>query len=107
MGERRGAAGAIRQDGGVPSPTTTPVIAPARPDVDERLDERPVLDDGSGDHDRFAHIVAKKHLTRAMVEGLAVTALCGKKWVPARDPERYPLCQTCAEIFAAIKAGSG
>ncbi len=96
-------AGAIGQDGGVPSPTTTPVIAPARPD----LDERPVLDDGSGDHDRFAHIVPKKDLTRAMVEGYAVTALCGKKWVPARDPERYPLCQSCAEIFAAIKAGGG
>ena len=27
-----------------------------------------------------------------------VRALCGKTWVPDRDPRRYPLCPTCKEI---------
>ena len=28
-----------------------------------------------------------------------VQALCGKKWVPNRNPDRYPVCPTCKEIF--------
>jgi hypothetical protein len=69
----------------------------------------PRLDDGSGgDHDRFAHYVRKDQLTRALVEGTPVVALCGKKWVPCRDPERYPVCPTCQEVLAAIRnLGSG
>jgi len=33
-----------------------------------------------------------------MVNGTPVQALCGKVWVPGRDPRRYPLCGTCKEI---------
>jgi hypothetical protein len=62
-------------------------------DVEEQLDD--------GDHDRFAHYVRKSELMMAYVEGQAITALCGKKWVPTRDPERYPVCPTCKEIRAA------
>ena len=40
-------------------------------------------------------------IARALVTGEAITALCGKRWVPSRDPERYPICPTCKEIFAA------
>jgi hypothetical protein len=60
---------------------------------------RPDLDDG--DHDRFAHYARKADITRAMVTGEAITAMCGKKFTPTRDPERYPVCPTCAEIRAA------
>ncbi len=38
---------------------------------------------------------------RAHVTGEAITALCGKKWVPTRDPSRYPVCPTCKELMAA------
>ena len=31
--------------------------------------------------------------------GSTVTALCGKTWVPTRDPNRYPVCPTCKEIL--------
>jgi Protein of unknown function (DUF3039) len=31
-------------------------------------------------------------------------ALCGKKWIPNRDPDRYPVCPTCKEIYDALKA---
>jgi hypothetical protein len=67
--------------------------------------ERPDPTVGDGDHERMAHIVPKHELTRALVDGTEVTALCGKKWVPHRDPERYPVCQTCAELLARLRAG--
>ena len=65
-------------------------------DRDTRTD--PVTDDG--DHDRYAHYVPKASLNRALILGEAVTALCGKVWVPSRDPERYPVCPACKDIKA-------
>ncbi len=73
----------------MPAETLTPVEAPVHVDID------------SGDHDRFAHYCRKEDITRAMVTGEAITALCGKKWVPSRDPERYPICPACKERKAA------
>jgi hypothetical protein len=70
--------------------------------TEERTDTR--LDDGSGDHDRFAHYVRKEDIVRANVEGVPVMALCGKKWIPNRDPQRYPICPTCKEIMDVIRA---
>jgi Protein of unknown function (DUF3039) len=64
---------------------TTPVETPAPIDTDD------------GDHDRFAHYARKDDVTRAYITGEAITALCGKKWVPTRDPSRYPICPTCVE----------
>ncbi|MCX7621109.1 MAG: DUF3039 domain-containing protein [Acidimicrobiales bacterium] len=71
----------------------------------QTLDEQvaPVLEDG--DHDRFSHIVKKDDQMRGYVLGEAVTALCGKRWVPSRDPEKYPVCPTCLEVLAAIRMG--
>jgi len=68
----------------------------------------PTLD---GNHERMTHIVlegykaesgdflpAGNSVVEGMVNGTAVRALCGKVWRPGRDPKRYPLCPTCAEI---------
>ena len=60
--------------------------------------EQQITDDG--DHDRYAHYVRKSDIVRANVEGVPVTALCGKKWIPNRDPSRYPVCPTCKELMA-------
>ena len=56
-----------------------------------------------GDHERFAHYVRKSDIVRANVEGVPVVALCGKRWVPNRDPSRYPVCPTCKEIMARLR----
>ena len=65
-------------------------------DVEQRT--APVTTD-EGDHERFAHIVTPpSEVTRAMVTGTPCVALCGKTWVPNRDPKRYPVCQTCLEV---------
>lgn len=65
--------------------------------------ERPVTRTTDGDHDRFSHYVNKSALTRSAVSGEAVVALCGKKWVPTRDGERYRVCPACKEIYAALR----
>jgi hypothetical protein len=52
-----------------------------------------------GDHERFSHYVEKDKLTEAMVMGTPVVALCGKVWVPSRDPQRFPVCPECKEAW--------
>lgn len=74
--------------------------APTVPDRQVRPDTRPAT--GDGDHDRFAHYVDKNESTRAYIEGTPVRALCGKVWVPTRDPSRYPVCPTCQEIVDTV-----
>lgn len=89
------------------APDVTVSPAPA-PTVDPSLDELP-LDEG--DHERMSHIVlegfrrkkggyvpAGTNVVEGMVNGTPVEALCGKVWVPGRDPKKYPLCPTCKEI---------
>jgi hypothetical protein len=76
------------------------------PDPDRRLgtliDERVEPSLGDGDHERFSHYVEKDKLMDAMVNGTPVIALCGKVWVPSRDPQRFPLCPECKEIYDQI-----
>jgi hypothetical protein len=79
----------------------------------ERTRPAPDLDDG--DHDRMAHIVLEGYTPKegeyvsagpSVVEGIVnavpVRALCGKEWVPGRDPKRYGLCPTCKEIAESM-----
>lgn len=77
--------------------------APTAPDTDVRPDLRPST--GDGDHDRFAHYVDKNESTRAYIEGTPIRALCGKVWVPTRDPSRYPVCPTCQELMETLFGG--
>ena len=56
-----------------------------------------------GDHERFSHYVDKNKITESAVTGKPVRALCGKKWIPNRDPQKFPVCPTCKEIHASLK----
>ena len=69
-------------------------------------DERTDATTDDGEHDRFAHYVRKSDIVRSNVEGVPVQALCGKVWIPNRDPDKYPICPTCKELHAKI-FGSG
>jgi hypothetical protein len=44
--------------------------------------------------------VKKSDIVRSNVQGVPVEALCGKRWIPNRNPDRYPVCPTCKEIKA-------
>ena len=74
--------------------------------VDERTSESPLHVD-EGDHERFSHYVPKEKLTEAMVMGTPVVALCGKVWVPSRDPERFPVCPECKDAWENMAKGDG
>jgi hypothetical protein len=70
---------------------------------DTELDVRVSTSDG--DHDVYAHYVEKDQITDAVVNGYPVVALCGKIWIPHRDPEKYPVCPECKEIYESIQHG--
>jgi len=97
---RKGSRGSV-----APDHEGSVTLAPARPD--------PALDDG--DHDRMAHIVLEGYtpkkgefisagpsVVEGIVNGTAVRALCGKEWVPGRNPQPYGLCPTCKEIAQSM-----
>lgn len=64
---------------------------------------RPALDDG-GDHDKFAHYVRKNDIVSSAVEGHEVIAICGKKWVPTKVPDGFPVCPDCKKIYDQLKS---
>ncbi len=57
-----------------------------------------------GDHERFSHYVRKEKILESALSGEPVTALCGKVWIPGRDPKRFPVCPTCKEIYEGLRA---
>ena len=59
----------------------------------------------TGDEDRFAHIVKKDDQMRGYIEGQEITALCGYKWVPSRDPEKLPICPQCLMTHQHLRGG--
>jgi Protein of unknown function (DUF3039) len=68
--------------------------------TDTRTDTRvdPVVTE-DGDHERFSHYADRDKITEAMVTGTPVVALCGKVWVPSRDPKKYPVCPECKRLY--------
>jgi len=68
----------------------------------EKLLEDNQLEDG--DHERFSHYVQKEKILESAVTGKPVRALCGKKWIPGRDPEKFPVCPDCKKIYERMKA---
>jgi hypothetical protein len=49
--------------------------------------------------------VQKDKIVESSVMGTPLIALCGKVWVPSRDPKRYPVCPTCKEIYEGLPPG--
>lgn len=56
-----------------------------------------------GDHERFAHYVRKEKIMQSAMTGKPVVALCGKVWVPGRDPNKFPVCPVCKEIYEGLR----
>lgn len=56
-----------------------------------------------GDHERFAHYVQKEKILESALSGKPVIALCGKVWVPGRDPDKFPVCPECKKIYDKLK----
>ena len=95
-----------------PAPQPAPLSSPQESTtavLERELLEQPVE---PGDHERFAHYVRKEKVLESALSGEPVVALCGKVWVPGRDPNKFPVCPVCKEIYQGLRpagddAGSG
>jgi hypothetical protein len=81
---------------------TTPLSSPEL--TGDTLVEEQVQTE-EGDHERFAHYVRKDKIVESAVLGEPVIALCGKVWVPNRDPSRFPVCPQCEAIYKGLPKG--
>ncbi|GAB2458003.1 DUF3039 domain-containing protein [Xylanimonas ulmi] len=89
-------------------PLSSPHAQPAAPsdpgagtDLLEREETRQEVE--PGDHERFAHYVRKEKIMESAMTGKPVIALCGKVWVPGRDPNKFPVCPACKAIFDGLR----
>lgn len=55
----------------------------------------------------FAHYAESASVTEGYVMGTPVMAICGKVFVPYRNPEKLRLCPICKEIMDALFLDSG
>jgi hypothetical protein len=92
---------------GGPEPEPQREAAPTRTAVLERelVEERELSE--PGDHERFAHYVRKEKILESALTGDPVVALCGKIWLPSRNPDRFPVCPVCKEIHQGLRPGKG
>jgi hypothetical protein len=67
--------------------------------VTEQQTEPRTTDGDTGDASDVAHYARKADITRAAIDGGLVTALCGTKFMPIRDPQRFPVCTPCARLL--------
>ncbi len=86
-----------------PAPLSSPLSSPQTSGT--AVLEREFLEQTAepGDHERFAHYVRKEKILESALSGEPVIALCGKVWVPGRDPSRFPVCPLCKEIYQGLR----
>jgi len=60
-----------------------------------------------GDHERYSHYVRKDKVVESAVMGNPVVALCGKVWIPSRDPEKFPVCPECKGEIRKVYSSVG
>lgn len=88
--------------------STPPLTSPETDTMTGTLvEERTDFSLDEGDHERFAHYVKKDKIVESAVTGTPVIALCGKVWVPGRDPNKVPVCPDCKRIYEGIPVGRG
>ena len=92
-------------------------------DVDTGIDISQMVapfDDTDDGKDHMTHIVNPPKNTHiwqpgittaelvqtARMIGAELTALCDYTWVPKRNPEKYPVCQSCIDIAGELMRGN-
>lgn len=54
----------------------------------------------------FAHYAEAAKVTESYVLGTPIEALCGKMFIPHRDPRKYPICPECKELVEIFSLDS-
>lgn len=62
--------------------------------------------DAEESDDGFSHIVRKDDVARGYVEGVPIKALCGRVFVPSKDPESLPTCAICLRAHSQLGRSS-
>lgn len=75
----------------------------SNPDLGTTLEQEQLEQIDQGDHERYSHYVKKDKIVESAVMGGAVIALCGKVWVPNRDPGKFPVCPDCQKAYETLK----
>jgi len=91
---------------GMPPDPFEPSSSPSTPSTGTSVLEHAQVEEEvvePGDHERFSHYVRKEKIVESAVTGTPVIALCGKVWVPGRNPDRFPLCPMCKEIYDGLR----
>ena len=70
--------------------------------ADADLLERTDLETQESDEEHFAHYAESASVTEGYVLGTPVLAICGKIFIPSRNPERLRVCPICKEIMDAL-----
>lgn len=65
---------------------------------DTQLLDKPDTTD-TDDSENFAHYAESAKVTEGYIMGTPVIALCGKVFVPHRDPEKLRICPICKELY--------
>jgi hypothetical protein len=65
--------------------------------------EKPDVDSTETDEgEPFAHYAESASVTEGYIMGTPVIALCGKIFVPSRNPEKLRVCPACKELAEAL-----
>lgn len=56
----------------------------------------------SDNNNELAHYAEAASVTEGYVMGTPVQALCGKVFIPSKNPEKLKVCPTCKEIVEAL-----
>lgn len=65
--------------------------------------ENPMVDVDTGNNTPpLAHIADAAKVTEGYVTGMPIEALCGKVFVPFRNPDGLDICIDCKEIANAL-----
>lgn len=57
------------------------------------------------DEPKFAHYAESTSVTEGYITGKAVVAICGKVFVPSRDPNKFSTCPKCLYLIEALFIG--
>lgn len=55
---------------------------------------------------KFSHYADAASVTEGYIMGKTVVAICGKVFVPTKDPYKFPICPICKELAEALFLGT-
>ena len=64
--------------------------------------ELPDIELDENGEEKFAHYAEASEVTEGYIMGTPVIALCGKIFVPTRDPKKLRICPACQEVVDVL-----